>query len=51
MEMFPLSPEPARLEVQAENQKIEILLGEVEQLREEISLLKEEFKRFKSQFE
>nr|MBF0221182.1 YceH family protein [Desulfobulbaceae bacterium] len=50
-EAYSPSPEPARLEVKVENEKVEALVGEIERLREEISQLKSDFEQFKSQFE
>lgn len=43
--------EPATVIVNAENEKIKSLIGEVEKLREELSQLKNDFSRFKSEFE
>ena len=43
--------EPATVIVNAENEKINSLIGEVEKLREELSQLKNDFSRFKSEFE
>jgi len=45
------APEAARVEVALENEKVEMLAGEVARLREELSQLKDEFERFKAQFE
>ena len=51
VEDFTPTLEPARLEVKAENEKIDGLVAEIEQLRSEISQLKKEFDRFKSEFD
>ena len=45
------SPEPARLEVKAENEKVDELVAEIEMLRTELSQLKNDFERFKSEFD
>lgn len=44
-------PEPAVLEIQAENKRIEKLEEDVDNLKNELSQLKEEFSAFKQQFE
>jgi len=51
IEAYAPKPEPARLEIQAENEKIASLMAEVESLRDELVQLKEDFIRFKSEFE
>ncbi len=51
VEVVEANPEPARLEIQAENEKIASLMAEVESLRDELLQLKEDFIRFKSEFE
>lgn len=45
------SPEPARLEVMAGNEKVDALVGEIEELRAELLQLKNDFERFKNEFE
>jgi uncharacterized protein YceH (UPF0502 family) len=44
-------PEPAALEVRAENERIAALEEEMQQLREEFVELKASFEKFKSEFE
>ncbi len=46
-----LAPEPATLQVRAENERIETLEAQVESLQEQIIELKERLEQFKSQFE
>lgn len=46
-----LAPEPARLQVMAENERIGRLEAEITGLREEISLLRKMLEEFRSQFE
>ena len=51
LEVLAPAPESARLEVRAENDKIEELVCEIDQLKSEFSQLKIDFERFKSQFD
>jgi uncharacterized protein YceH (UPF0502 family) len=44
------APEPARLQVQAENERIAALEGEVAALREAVETLKQDLEEFKRQF-
>ncbi len=51
VETIDAKPEPARLEIQAENSKMASLAEEIESLRAEFVKLKDEFNRFKNEFE
>ena len=46
-----LAPEPATLQVRAENERIESLEAQVQSLQEQMTELKESLERFRSQFE
>ena len=46
-----LPPEPALIQVKAENERLEKLEVEVEQLREQLQALQEQFTAFRQQFE
>ena len=46
-----LAPEPATLQVRAENERIEALEAQVQSLQEQMTELKESLEGFRSQFE